>query len=741
MTLPLSKLIASDLVVSQSGTNAVLTYKNQERSIMSLFWTCYYNLEEGKHTVVVVNDKDDLEQINYHISKYTLSQLCLILNDGRLLESSYWKEKFRDDDQRKNASLQQVKDHERARLALEDLLTQMNLDASKLRVPQLGSLSLAQINDKLFLGSQSSSSQTSLVLKPPYDYGVYRAKKEMLIEAQKLHKEKFFYLDNHNPFLKSTLLALGSKEIQIQLRELESRINSILKGYEEIEQRVCSSYETGQTDGLDQIKIKLSELRSMYHSQSEITETDLIKQTFHQKALFEALDITADPPTEAAGLKMGMARIEEAIAEKIVAQQAETQKLSSAFLDKLTAANTDYPQLAELIKATNVIFQEVKALELFSENPCPKSVAFTYQKNNLLQLKDKLAYGQFFLIDNEGYIDWLEFEQQLSTEDLAVIQHLSKQEQFWGEGYQQLFLENYVNFSKFNLSSVQKKDSELDKLLHAYINLRHIGIVKKNATSKAEHLDINTDSWEAFLDESGTQIMERYPLLIIDAEFYDKYSERLINATDNLIFLNDIPRKIYQEDWLKNTFLGSTALFMEQVKNRIPSLRDCEIIEVEKKNYNINRHFDSLTISELNRAARYLGQEMKSISPDFKIYQTKGASIISFWSDAKNATLLSYLEPYSVKEIVSDSQEFNLMPGVLADTSTQNYVLLEDNLFAMNSHSSIVRQHRIKDELKTAGIAVLSVDNYEILLKGKQAFHKVFRSIKIEAGQQAAAMV
>lgn len=729
MDLQLGKLLAADLILNQAVPQTLYKFRNRERSLMSLFWTSYSNLEAGKHTLLVVDNKEDLEFINYQISKNRLSDLCLILNDIETLESNYWIAKFRDDDQRKQALKSQFKDHDLAGASLEDLLTEMNLNASKLRIPQLGSMSLVQVNDKIAFGTPTDLDTSAQILQPPYDYGVYRAKKEMFLEAEKLYDERFDHLKTQDPFLRTSLLALGAEEIQIKLTDASSKIAALLKRYEAIDKAVFSNFEAGNNGGIENIKKELSVLKGMHYSHLELSETDLIKQTHQQKLLFEALGITADPPSVPSELEMGMARIEEAVAEVVIAQYSKAQKLSTAYLDRLTPSNTDYPEVADLIHDTNFLMEEVRELEILVETLDQRSVAFSYQKQNLESLQKRIAYAQYFLSDNQAYIDWLAFEQHLTEEDLTIVSYLSKQNQFWGDGFEKIFLAYYVNHSKSMLDSVQNQNEQLDDLLRAYTRLRHVGLVRDNFSFTGT-IDINSESWETFLDKSGEQIMQRYPLLVVDSDFYNKYSERMVNALDNIIFLNNIPNKVYKEEWLENTFLGYDPTFVTQIKNGHPALIDCEQIEDPLQSCNINRNFKNLSIAELNRAARYLGQEMAAANSNFKIYQTREISFISFWSDAKNAHLLKHFEGYGVKEIVSDSEGINLIPGLLADTTKQNYVLVEDNLFTVSSEIGLVRQHMLLANLKTAGVTVLSLDNHQMITKGKEPFNKILNVLK-----------
>ena len=103
--------------------------------------------------------------------------------------------------------------------------------------------------------------------------------------------------------------------------------------------------------------------------------------------------------------------------------------------------------------------------------------------------------------------------------------------------------------------------------------------------------------------------------------------------------------------------------------------------------------------------------------------------IISFLKDDKNAQLLQSLAGYGCKEIFSQEENVNLLPGIIADPNTESVLLLEDNLFVLDSDQFNFDQLVLLNKVKEAGIKTVSVNNYKTLTDKEYTLDKIIANM------------
>ncbi|MGA0233232.1 MAG: hypothetical protein ACO3MB_10220, partial [Saprospiraceae bacterium] len=57
-------------------------FKERRKCLNHVFWTVYNELSKGNKVLLIVRDEDELEYLNYFLSRYQLQQLSLVV-DGR----------------------------------------------------------------------------------------------------------------------------------------------------------------------------------------------------------------------------------------------------------------------------------------------------------------------------------------------------------------------------------------------------------------------------------------------------------------------------------------------------------------------------------------------------------------------------------------------------------------------------------------------------------------------------------
>ena len=423
-------------------------------------------------------------------------------------------------------------------------------------------------------------------------------------------------------------------------------------------------------------------------------------------------------------------KLEQKIASELQENQTEDDLLNSLLVTKLqqlTVATDTSHGVKSLIKEVNALTAELIALNVFNEVPDRKSTSIYNQKKNLENLIQFAEYGLFFVDDNKQYIRWRAYAAKMTPEDHALVKYFTEQNQFWGPAFENLFLQYYLAHSRSTLASADKSLETLD--------YKSRDLIKIYGTSLQEqHFDqeINwpTQSikWSSYLNESGQELVKRFPIVFISSACYEKNVAKMAYI-DTFIFVNSCPQKLHTEDWLSNLLIGYEASFIAQAEALQKRQPEVAVENSSKIFYQINRSFDHLSLSETNRAAKYLGQEIYKYNKDFKIFQLKNVSLISFLSDAKNAHLIEALASEGIKGVHSNASGVNLIPALLTDDKTKTLIMVEDGVFDFRSDALIPQRQLIQD-IRSSGIKLVSIDNYAMTTSGFEILHKLTSQIK-----------
>ena len=92
-------------------------------------------------------------------------------------------------------------------------------------------------------------------------------------------------------------------------------------------------------------------------------------------------------------------------------------------------------------------------------------------------------------------------------------------------------------------------------------------------------------------------------------------------------------------------------------------------------------------------------------------------------------SLISELEELGIKEIMSDNENFNLIPGLLADTEKLRYILIEDGYFDNAGQINFAEQQLLKEDLLTAGVKLRSLDNFELISNNQRGLTTIINEL------------
>ena len=423
-------------------------------------------------------------------------------------------------------------------------------------------------------------------------------------------------------------------------------------------------------------------------------------------------------------------KLEQKIASELQENQTEDDLLNSLLVTKLqqlTVATDTSHGVKSLIKEVNALTAELIALNVFNEVPDRKSTSIYNQKKNLENLIQFAEYGLFFVDDNKQYIRWRAYAAKMTPEDHALVKYFTEQNQFWGPAFENLFLQYYLAHSRSTLASADKSLETLDYKSRDLIKIYGTSLLEQHFDQEI-NWPTQSIKWSSYLNESGQELVKRFPIVFISSACYEKNVAKMAYI-DTFIFVNSCPQKLHTEDWLSNLLIGYEASFIAQAEALQKRQPEVAVENSSTIFYQINRSFDHLSLSETNRAAKYLGQEIYKYNKDFKIFQLKNVSLISFLSDAKNAHLIEAVASEGIKGVHSNASGVNLIPALLTDDKTKTLIMVEDGVFDFRSDALIPQRQLIQD-IRSSGIRLVSIDNYAMTTSGFEILHKLASQIK-----------
>ena len=423
-------------------------------------------------------------------------------------------------------------------------------------------------------------------------------------------------------------------------------------------------------------------------------------------------------------------KLEQKIASELQENQTEDDLLNSLLITKLqqlTVASDTSLGVKSLIKEVNALTAELIALNVFNEVPDRKSTSIYHQKKNLENLIQFAEYGLFFVDDNKQYIRWRAYAAKMTPEDHTLVKYFTEQNQFWGPAFENLFLQYYLAHSRSTLASADKSLETLDFKSRDLIKIYGTSLLEQHFDQEI-NWPTQSIKWSSYLNESGQELVKRFPIVFISSACYEKNVAKMAYI-DTFIFVNSCPQKLHTEDWLSNLLIGYEASFIAQAEALQKRQPEVAVENSSKIFCQTNRSFDHLSLSETNRAAKYLGQEIYKYNKDFKIFQLKNVSLISFLSDAKNAHLIEALASEGIKGVHSNASGVNLIPALLTDDKTKTLIMVEDGVFDFRSDALIPQRQLIQD-IRSSGIRLVSIDNYAMTTSGFEILHKLTSQIK-----------
>jgi len=490
--------------------------------------------------------------------------------------------------------------------------------------------------------------------------------------------------------------------------------------FDAIYEQLSNSVSKSQFSSKESIQNKYGQIKKLILSKKgaySLTEEKKIQ--FYMKELESELGITL--PEEDLDGQINF--IENEINKFLTSLENNSLQETENLAAQLTSQNKNFPLLGEFITQVESLISEMTDLQLLNGLKKQRTLSCHFAYQFLTAFIDKIDYAKEFLEEKEDFLNWLSFIEKQDTLTQSLIQSLSKQKADWLETFENWYLNSYV---QSNLSQANSASELADEILgkkEVYTNrfFKNL-LIQILAEAKVNNFE-TSESWLDLLVNHSENLSNRFPIVLCKADFYLRYRDLLLSSYQTVVCSNTYIVSSAEPDLLFFTNDSMTA-------KRLYSQSEFELINVPDAKYTINRHLEKLSIHELSRCALYLGQEMKKYNNNFRIFLIGQTTVVSFFNQERNSRLLEHFRGQGIKELFSNDSSTNLLPGIISNLETWTVFLVEDNVFSWK-HADLSSQIEIIQDMKLAGLNVLSIDNYELMTQDGYSLESILDKIEI----------
>ncbi len=657
--------------------NVFCRYTDSANCLHNMLWYIYGQLELNRNVVLIVDSEEHLRAVSYFISKYRLSDRSTIVSNNQRLNPL-------SDDITKVTK----EDREEVRSKLDHQLNLVNDQVVELTRPCHGDMSIIELNDRqLIQANPVSSSGKSSYLLTQISNADLSDKKAMLKRSQDMYDPSFRHLDKLNPF-NSDIIHNDIKGIKSYLSDTMVDINKLTLKFDKYEAAIAKASSSEVIDKINSLRKIQNEINSLRKPNSEAyTPTEIVKIEYNLNLLRKEIQDHSEPEKD---LNLQINDIVNKIENYSAALRNESSRDIDDLQKKINMYSSDI-DIMELYNDIIAIQDNINIAEILSKNYNRKAVSFYNLKLIIDDIAKDLDYALFFIDYNAEYLSWNKYYETLPPIDQDIINHFIHEKSSWEDSFTAQLSYTQIEQSLLRVESLPSSMRGMHDTIRDYTDM---GISLSDEIQKS---DIN-----------HTAVGSLHVHYNSDIDHGADKAEQSV-----LVTLNDIPEVVQQFSSVK--IFAYSEKFDEAAVSRLKSIQDIEIINDAGTYYNINKKLSQLKSHELNMASLYLGQSLRALSSNYSILKLKSVAIVSFLSELKNAQLRDLLYAEGVKEIFSNVENYNLLPGIFSDTAVKPILLLEDGLFDKNDLSTLIRQIIIKEEVKVAGIEIIEVDNYRLL--------------------------
>ncbi|MBT8233604.1 MAG: hypothetical protein HKO66_16035 [Saprospiraceae bacterium] len=735
--MSLAQIYCSELsVLDIQNKHTILRFENRIKCLNTVFWQMHNAISNQQKSILVLERKDDLEYINYFLSKFNLKPLSIILDANTEFLSPITINKL---NEKIEVELNDIND-EKANITFEFLMSELQNYLSNLRTPKLGKLSILDIYERCKLNHiQNASLDIDLFNLIPFDK--FKEKKALLLSASNLYKREFKFINGKHLFNTEILLTTSFDSLQILIDDLLEQATEITNELNILEEALDVETNIKIVDSSKSIQTLLHEIKN-YKNGTNYSETELIKFDFLINKFCEELKIANNFAGE---VNDKIKSAEEAFANFLHLINLKRSSNKKYILKRITKHNS-LIDIVPVSKKLSSFSQKLEELNLFAEQESNiGNSPYTY-KIFLDAVVEKLELAKYFLETSGEYITWLKFFNQIGRNDRTLINAFINLKGDWIALFESAYLSGFKNSEILKLKDAEVlinefisclkdyKQSIVQQIYDIYLPLQKDNLIELNDGNYPKI------SWQNFFEEYSNALLTRYPIMIMDAQSYEMYIDAITPSIDNTFMLNYIPKKIPNEEWSQNVMTGYSAKYNTNIISRAKQLEDCSIRNYKGIAYNINRSMTHMNSTEINMVSLYLGQSIKKLNPQFRIFQLKGKSIISLMKDDKNAELIQILNEFGAKEIFSNEEDYNLLPAVFADPKSKPLLIVEDGFISHDPEKFNLWQLQLMEQIRISGVQIVSVNNYKLLTNSTYTLSSIITNILSKNNLEEAAV-
>ncbi len=710
---------------NSDASHSLLRFQERRKCLNAIFWMTYEKLSNGHKTVLVIDQDNDLEYINYFLSKYKLDDLSIILDKPTELVSLFIIERFKES--RKNQT--KISTYLEAKENLDYLNQQLIENIKNYNDPSLGKLNLFDV----FLRIENVQAPILPIdLFQLFPFDEYKNKKNLILQADKLYRRDFRY-DHHFDLFRPQIFKEHTPESQlVVLNHLKDQINEILGKYSELERRFYIAEESKIRESQLLIRKKIMKLDQLIQTSlrdNNSTATQKVKNLYNE--LKQILNLEQNDECDINAWEAFKNALD-------IHLKKELSLIYNSMPIKLKQINlhSGESDLEQLFQKTEEILKELKRTSIFKNYKVPFCSSVYHHKESLLDAKSILEAAIYALVYKTEHLEWCLFYSQLEQKDQLLIKTLIEIESDWMECFEASYLQSYASNALLSLSSL----SEMHKdILDAYVELedKSCALLFDRYKTKLTNLSIEKISeeakkglqWMDLYNSYGEAFSNTFPFLIINSSFYNTHKKEIGEHYKTVISLNTIISNLNDSTSENMIFAGYNDGFLKNSVSQIKSLEDIEVYNFSGVEFNVNRSAQFLSSSELVNLSLYLAQGINYFNTSYRIFQLRNTSILSLLTNEQNSKLIMYLKDTGIKEIFTNDENQNLIPALFGDKQRKTMVLVEDYLLNPKEPSQALKQKLFIEKLQVAGILIINLDNYKRLTKKSDEMKLVVKKV------------
>jgi len=564
-------------------------------------------------------------------------------------------------------------------------------------------------------------------LYPEIAVGDFKSKKKLIERAVSIYQPEYRFNNSFDLFNNEVLRRFEIQDILGIIKEFVEELERLESKFEELYQSVFNEIQKSYLKDINELKLKLRRLKALAQERGKLFD-DTVQQKieFHSKELFDLFD---EPDKHTHEIIHDLKTLDSLLRQRVKLNNERVASLVTETMVKLNTNNSEY-ELASLFNPCRELMSRINEYGLLKENVERFCFSFSQYRSWLSDMLHIFRKAEHLLSFEKGLLAWHMMLNDLGENDRNLVLELMDNGEDWMSTFEEAFLRSFVKAKTAELDNLSKMHEPILLLWQDYESKAHHNIYKLHDAEQdlgnlAGELPGNLDQ---LFESYSHHLFNRFPLIMLKADFIQGKDSKIYSSCDKIICINCMPG--IHELKESNNFL--IAAYDESIESvlfpQLKGIPQCEIRQIDGVHFNVNRSSHFLNASELNKLSSYLAFGLNHFRKDLRIFQTRDYSIVSLLAYDRNRKLLQLMEDLSLKEIFTQGEQVKLLPGIFSDTDRKPVVLIEDEILNSGMPEKLIHQKRFIEEMRTSGIQVISIDNYDMLSRGVDSFESIIQN-------------